>query len=1071
MRASHRHPVAPRSLPCQSQPGCFCIYAKALAISLTVEFMLRSYARRAFLVAALSALEPMAASRATGDDTIRQVQVPNAPAAPASQSPALDDGPTLFDVLSRIQTPNPTVTGVGTGAGMPAAEQAAASAVRRPLGPVPGISLAGTEAAAARKKHGGFLGAVSDWFSSIETRTGTRIKATGYSTLSFSNQNISGSDSAFQSDQYYGRGSGGVYNDTDLTVDATLFKWFHYQTRVTNSLFKNPNDNRVKLDYNTPATRVEFGDINVNFQGNSLIDFSRYLHGVQIRDVWSPKLSTTVLYSKTKATTQTLVINGNNSSGPYYVYAGQIVDGSAQVRIDNQVLTAGTDYTLDTFTGQLNFLRNRIVLQTSTIAVSFESLGYNSSQGSIYGARAEVTAKKGWTLGTTFIQQEAQGTTGNQMHTEQFNGYGIPTFYYTSAPIDLSKPMIVTVGGQPLTKGQYTVDTSTSTTNRIFLTVAVDASTIVQIQYVPFNSSVTPGSRSIVGLDTRYTMGKLGTITLESAMSGLSLTGATVNGNAWLARADLVPAKNLHTTITLKSVSPTFSSIQSPGFSQNEKSIQLAGDYSPISRLKLNFDVQHSMRPTYSGTNQFTLSTAGDDAFNQYSLGANYSLSKSSNIALTRSDINTKYAAGGNSTTSSNALTYSQTIKAISVDLSLNSNASNVNSSAALLGLTTGTTGSTGYISDSSSLGGRLGLRWQANKALNFSGALSLNKISNTSQGTSTGSTAKDSQISASYTGIRKVRLNWSLDLSDTGSAAISTNGTTTTTGSAGSKAILAPYSSLAAAPDISIASSIRNALNSMNRASATTSTGTGAGTLFGGGINSGLGGYGNQNNVINNTTGFTSFGGRSLTNRLQADVQPRKDVQVGVSLDSSSSLGDYQYNSNRTGLGLNTNWQLSDRMQLSGSFNMQHMVYTGSFGGTDSRTALFSFQGKPFGGKLGTQFGFQMMHTSSAFNTSATSTTTSLTNTSNDLSSLSARLDYPISQKQTVFVELLKSTTAGYLSNTESDVRFGLDYAITRTLKFSFGWQILSHVYNDAANSNLNYHASNLLAQFGVHF
>jgi hypothetical protein len=1044
-----------------------------VAISLTVEFMLRSYARRAFLVAALSALEPAATARASCDEPVR----PQPPATPAASAPdpsaSSDSGPSLFDVLSRIQTPNPTVTGVGSGAGLPPSEQAAEAKVRRPLGPVPGITLAGIEATSAHKKHGGFFGSIADWFSSMESKTGTKIKATGYSTLSFSNQNVSGSDTAFQSDQYYGRGSGGIYNDTDLTVDATLFKWFHYTTRVSNSLFKNPNDNRVKLDYNTPSTRVEVGDINVNFQGNSLIDFSRYLHGVQFKETWSQKLSTTLLFSQTKATTQTIVVNGNNSSGPYYVYAGQIVDGSAQVRVDNQVLTPGTDYTLDSFTGQLNFLKNRIILQTSTIAVSFESLGYSSSQGSIYGGRAEVTAKKGWTIGTTFIEQAAQGSAGNQMRTEQFNGYGIPTFYYTSAPIDTTKPIIITVGGQPLTTGQYTIDTSTSTTNRIFLTVAVDASTIVQIQYIPYNSTVTPGNRSIIGLDTRYTMGKLGSLTLESAMSGLSLTGASVNGNAWLARADLTPAKNLHTILTLKAVSPTFSSIQSPGFTQNEKSVEFSGDYSPITKLKLNFDVQHSLRPTYSGTNQFTVSSAGNDTFNQYTVGANYTLSKNSNLAVTRNDIATNYAVGGTSTTTSNALTYSQTIKKVSLDFSLNTNTANVNSSAALLGLTTGTTsGSSAYVSNSSSYGGRLGLRWQANKALNFTGALSLNQIKNDSQGTSTGSTAKDSQISANYTGLRKVRLNYSLDLSDTGSAAITSNGTTTTTGSAGSKAILAPYLPAALPPTLSIANSIQNALNSMSRVSSTTtSSSSSAGTLYGGGINSGLGGYGNQNNVINSTTGFTSFGGRSLTNRLQADIQPNKKVQLGISLDSASSLGDYQYNSDRTGIGINTNWQMNDRMQFSGSFNMQHLVYTGSFGGTDSKTALFNFQGKPFGGKLGTQFGFQMMHTSSAFNTSATSTTTSLTNTSNDLSSLSARLDYPVNPRQTIFVEFTNSITSGYLANAEADVRFGLDYAITKTLKFSFGWQILSHMYNDAANSNLNYHASNLLAQFGVHF
>jgi hypothetical protein len=140
----------------------------------------------------------------------------------------------------------------------------------------------------------------------------------------------------------------------------------------------------------------------------------------------------------------------------------------------------------------------------------------------------------------------------------------------------------------------------------------------------------------------------------------------------------------------------------------------------------------------------------------------------------------------------------------------------------------------------------------------------------------------------------------------------------------------------------------------------------------------------------------------------------------------------------------------------------------------------MFSIQGHPFGGKLGVQFGIQSMHTDSAFDTAATTATTpvatgtsstSLTNTSNDLMSFTGRLDYPINKKETLFVEMLNSITSGYLANVENDIRFGVDYALTKVLKFSFGWQILQHTYSDPSESDLNYHASNLLAQFGFHF
>jgi len=213
--------------------------------------MLKSYRRRAFLLLALTALESCAAAAAHGDD-----------------------GPSLWDVLSKTETPVTTLAGFN-GAGL--------QVVRRPLGPVPGITIAGTELGPPRK-HSGLFGAVGDWFSNLESKTGTKIKATGSSTVTAQLQNVSGSTSAFESDQYLGQGGNGVYTDTDITVDATLFKWFHYTTRISNSLMKNPNDNRVLMDYHEGGTRVQFGDINVSFAGNSLIDFNRYLYGIEAQD-------------------------------------------------------------------------------------------------------------------------------------------------------------------------------------------------------------------------------------------------------------------------------------------------------------------------------------------------------------------------------------------------------------------------------------------------------------------------------------------------------------------------------------------------------------------------------------------------------------------------------------------------------------------------------------------------------------------------------------------------------------------------------------------------------------------
>ena len=86
-------------------------------------------------------------------------------------------------------------------------------------------------------------------------------------------------------------------------IDATLFKAFRYQTRLSNSLFHNANENRVKLDYNTPKLRFELGDRNlfhvldsiyrtmVNDYGQLMLGKATLLDPSQIRSDGAPSRS------------------------------------------------------------------------------------------------------------------------------------------------------------------------------------------------------------------------------------------------------------------------------------------------------------------------------------------------------------------------------------------------------------------------------------------------------------------------------------------------------------------------------------------------------------------------------------------------------------------------------------------------------------------------------------------------------------------------------------------------------------------------------------------------------------
>ena len=253
--------------------------------------MLNLYQRRALIVVAFFALQTASEKSALASDPERD---------------------SLWDVLLRAPEPKPDIPGQNPFSPSP----------RQALGPVPGFSLPAPEKTASydsvfskRKKRGSPFGSVGDWFNSLEKATGSKITASGNSTFQLRADSVSGSSDSFTNEQYYGRGANGFYNDTDVSVDATLFKYFRYQTRLSNSLFHNPNDNRVKLDYKTKTSHIEWGDLNAGFQGNSLIDFNRYLHGIQATNIWSKNLKTTLLWSQIKAETKTIVVNGNNSSG------------------------------------------------------------------------------------------------------------------------------------------------------------------------------------------------------------------------------------------------------------------------------------------------------------------------------------------------------------------------------------------------------------------------------------------------------------------------------------------------------------------------------------------------------------------------------------------------------------------------------------------------------------------------------------------------------------------------------------------------------------------------------------
>jgi len=126
-------------------------------------------------------------------------------------------------------------------------------------------------------------------------------------------------------------------------------------------------DVKVKY-YNNELT---FGDFSASFTGNEFATTSKFLNGVMLtaKDSWYDVI--TVPSAKLKSQTQGLTSQkGNNSTGPYNLGHGTIVEGSERIELNGNPLTRNVDYTIDYFEGKVTF--NRILSQDDEFKYSYE---------------------------------------------------------------------------------------------------------------------------------------------------------------------------------------------------------------------------------------------------------------------------------------------------------------------------------------------------------------------------------------------------------------------------------------------------------------------------------------------------------------------------------------------------------------------------------------------------------------------------------------------------------------------------------------------------------------------------
>ncbi len=960
-------------------------------------------------------------------------------------------------------------------AGSQAGELGAALFPTRPSAGTRAVGPEGeaTDDATAQKPRGprsGFMGMVDRVGQTVERvakLTKTEVKATGSHVMGFHMENVSGSRDSYESATYYGRSMmGSGYANTNLDVRGKFLGIFNFETHYSNNIYGTPYENRLSLNYATKGLKLDAGDIQAGIRGNTLLDFSRSLKGISLAVDVAPGLKLSTLYSQTKAQTRTISINGANRSGPYYVYAGQVVDGSVKVRVNNKDMVLDQDYTLDPYTGELNFTNGLIIGELDTISVTFEVYGYNQSSGLLTGYRADLSMLKNVKLGLSYLAQEgAKASTKTVYKTEQFYGYNNAATPYqldysvdmlvtkdsngtilTSAP---RYPMTVTVNGVAQV---YDVDYLVDPTlwNRVFFKAAIPSTNIIRIAYVPLVTTDTIGDRNVMGLDAGFALGKKSNIVAEMAASRYVQGSNTVRGAAWQVRGDSKFLRDsLSWSWTVKSINPNFTAIESPGFKRNEAGFTTSLDYRANSALKFNATIENTRRPTYSYTSTSTSSyatTSGRDRYNQLNLGANWTLGKTGQLVLIHNDMRTRSSTGAGSTYGTDSLTFTFGFKALTGDLALSR--SN-NSSKTLTSSTTGTTSSTAY--STSALTSRLSLNYRASDRLQFQSGASLSTI----DGNNGTNQAQDISLAADYAPAANLRLRANFQLQNSGSNSIYSTSTTTTTTTTSSKA--------AAVTALTWRDPWSNLIAGAPASRVTTYSGY-----------TGLGGYGNYSGGLGYGTSYSTanYSGNSRTISLQTSYQPLPPLTLEMQWSTSKSLGDYLYNSNRNDVTFSVGYALGERLSANTAFSIQKVDYSGSSGGTSSNMMFVNLRGRPVG-KLTATLNYQYMRTSNSA-TSSSSTTSLYSSGGTNLNSMMLRLEYPIWRGNSLYWQFENSDSSGYLAATQRGMSMGIAFDLNRGLQFTLGWrnqQYLSRGSSSGTSSNYDYKVNSLDADLNVHF
>lgn len=926
----------------------------------------------------------------------------------------------------------------------------------------------------------------------IPTKGFPKLEVSGNSTLSLNLHDVQGAQSVFNDDNYgYEKP---LTNSSNLFITGEVAKDLHLNASVAADPYST-SQTRWNLRYDGNDAKVLVGEFNATMTENDLVKLNRSLKGVQV-DAVLPKGQLSALASTLDAPVRTDTIYGRNVSGPYYLTATPIVDGSEIVRVNNVRKERMKDYTIDYQNGILNFNSGTIVSPSDQITVSYEQSVNGIGGGQLTGVRAAYPINEKLTAGVTHLQMKAN-VRGDSIRDEddQFTGNNTPgPFYLASRPV-VPESEVVTINTSLQARNiAYTLD---ATTGRLLFKSGYEpphGSTII-VKYQVAIAGGKSNDRAITGVDVNYRVNDALNVNMQVAKSD----GPTDN--------DVPATKYDNEQIAVQLGMP----LTAQTFHLRHVPIQPSTESLFIGLVKLNAGVDYTVNYTTGELHvlrdTFAVPPAAPFIVASYTTAQQTQHLKGDSAMQMRADYTTnKLTASMRYRKVDPGFSPMETVDYRRTESELEWAASYAASEALTLS-TTGTDSRVPYNAYAS--GANQVMMNERTRSFNADYRLSNGLFASLQRNSLDSKQVADGRLGTSNI-TDSLSMSW---LKDTFSASLNLN--RTTNDSRQLRYSDDPYQPLPEEPSatdeifdyrgttnnaaLNLSYQPNEKLNvgvnlAANKISATTD---GEATKTGGNSVNVNAFYKPAERVTltanlqtNKTDASTTAGGGvapALTSRnmnLGADWQVSDKLSLGVNLTNDRYAGDEYSNSASNTVSGNARWQATEKIALNGYASRQQLRYLDESGRSTNNMVGLSGEVGPIGKARisldaqriwGTNSSSvtQFMQTEGQAHRAVPAATdivgTQISN-ANALTMLAGKISYPVANRHSIYLRGETTQGSGFPNDSQKNaVGLGWEYQVSDNLTLTLDAQRVS--YTDKGNADSNYNANQLNAQLAWHF